>query len=117
MQDDFDRDVLASERTIQAAERTFSAWIRTGLASLGGGLAIGRTLANDNVENRVVSLVIGGLLVGLGAGIFIYALISYRRSFLKLAHKGLTKNSLGAMIVMTALLLIIAALVLWLTLN
>ena len=63
MQDDLGRDELASERTLLAAERTFSAWIRTGLAALGGGLAVARALVFNSYVHKVVSHVIGGLLV------------------------------------------------------
>ncbi len=80
MHDDLGRDELASERTLLAAERTFSAWIRTGLAALGGGLAVVRALVYSSSIHKVVSYVIGGLLVIWGASIFVYALISYHRT-------------------------------------
>ena len=117
MQDNFGRDELASERTLLAAERTFSAWIRTGLAALGGGLAVVRALVFNSYVHKVVSHVIGGLLVIWGASIFVYAIISYRRTCARLSHEGLSKNSLGAMILITLVLLIIAALVFWITLQ
>jgi putative membrane protein len=117
MQDNIGRDELASERTLLAAERTFSAWIRTGLAALGGGLAVVRALVFNSDVHRFVSHVIGGLLVIWGASIFIYAIIGYRRTCARLSQDGLSKNSLGAMILITAVLLIIAALVFWITLQ
>jgi putative membrane protein len=117
MNDSFGRDELALERTLLAAERTFSAWIRTGLAALGGGLAVVRALVFHSYVHRVVSYVIGGLLVMWGANIFVYAIISYHRICVKLSQEGLSKNSLGVMILMTAVLLIIAGLVLWIILQ
>lgn len=117
MQDDLGRDELASERTLLAAERTFSAWIRTGLAALGGGLAVVRALVFSRYVDKIVPHVIGGLLVILGASIFVYEIISYHRICKRLSQKGLSKNSLGAMILITAVLLIIAVLVFWITLQ
>ena len=115
MQIDLDRDKLASERTLLAAERTFSAWVRTGLAAMGGGLAVVRALVFNSHVHKVVAHVIGGLLVMLGAGIFVYAIFSYRRACVRLSQKGVSKNSLGTMMLMTAFLLIITSLVFWIT--
>ncbi len=117
MNDNFGRDELASERTLLAAERTFSAWIRTGLAAIGGGLAIARGLIFNSYLHKVMSYTIGGLLVVLGAGIFVFALISYRRTCVRLSEDGHLKSSFGAMILITAVLLVIAALVLWIILQ
>ncbi|MHB0987649.1 MAG: YidH family protein [Bellilinea sp.] len=100
-----------------AAERTFSAWIRTGLTALGGGLAVARALAFKSYMHQEVARVIGGLLVIWGASIFVYAIISYHRTCARLSQVGLSRNSLGAMILMTAMLLIVAALVFWITLQ
>ena len=116
MQENRGREELASERTLLAAERTFSAWIRTGLAALGGGLAVARALVFNSHAHQVMARVIGGLLVIWGAGIFVYAIISYHRACVRLSQEGLSRNSLGAMILMTAMLLIVAALVFWITL-
>lgn len=117
MPGDSDREGLTSERTLLAAERTFSAWIRTGLAALGGGLAVARALVFKNYAHHEVARVIGVLLVILGAGIFIYAIISYHHTRARLSQEVFLKNSLGAMIMMTIALLIIASLVFWITLQ
>ncbi|MHB1038550.1 MAG: YidH family protein [Pirellulales bacterium] len=117
MQESRGRDELASERTLLAAERTFSAWIRTGLAALGGGLAVARALVFKSNEHQAVARVIGWLLVIWGASIFVYAIIGYRRTCARLSQEGVPNNSLGAMILMTAMLLIIATLVFWITLQ
>ena len=116
MQENFRQEELASERTLLAAERTFSAWIRTGLAALGGGLAVARAFVFNSYAHEVAARVIGGLLVGWGAGIFIYALVSYHRTCVRLLQENGSRNSLGMMILMTTILLIIGMLVFWITL-
>ncbi|MHB8778869.1 MAG: DUF202 domain-containing protein [Anaerolineales bacterium] len=117
MQTNQSRDILALERTLLAAQRTFSAWIRTGLAGVGGGLAVTRVLIFKSYEHQVVAYVIGGLLVIWGASIFVYAIIDYRRTCARLTQEGPSKNSLRALLLMTAVLLIVAALVFWITLQ
>ena len=61
--------------------------------------------------------VIAALLVIWGASIFIYAIIDYRRTCKRLRQQGPSKNSLRALLLMTAVLLIISSLVLWITLQ
>jgi len=117
MQENRGREELASERTLLAAERTFSAWIRTGLAAIGGGLAVARVLFFNSYAHQMVARVIGGLLVIWGASIFVYAIIKYHGTCARLSREGLSRNSLVAMILMTAMLLIIATLVFWITLQ
>ncbi|NDP48111.1 MAG: DUF202 domain-containing protein [Sulfuriferula multivorans] len=117
MQANQDRDALASERTLLAAERTFSAWIRTGLAGVGGGLAVARALVFQSYVHQVAAHIVSGLLVIWGASIFFYAIAGYRRTCAKLAQEGLPENSLGALMLMTAVLLIVAMLVFWITLQ
>ena len=109
-------DQLASERTLLAAERTFSAWIRTGLAAIGGGLAVARVLVFESPAHELLAHAIGGLLVVWGASVFIHAILSYHHTCKRLSQEGLSRTSLGAMKTMTATLLVIAALVLWITL-
>ena len=117
MQPNWGQEALASERTLLAAERTFSAWIRTGLAAIGGGLAVARALVFKSHAHQVLAHVIGGLLVILGTSIFVYAIVSYYRVSARLTQEGSSRTSLRAMILMTAVLLIIATLVLWITLQ
>lgn len=117
MQEHLGRDDLAAERTLLAADRTFSAWIRTGLAGVGGGLAVARVLIFKRYEHQVVAHIIGALLVLWGASLFIYAILDYRRTRAKLIQEGPAKNSLRAFLLMTGVLLIVAALVLWIMLQ
>ncbi len=77
MEENQERDQLASERTLLAAQRTFSAWIRTGLAGVGGGLAVARVLIFKSSEHQQAAYLIGNLLVIWGAGIFLYAFFDY----------------------------------------
>lgn len=107
---------LASERTLLAAERTYSAWIRTGLTAIGGGLAIARVLVLKSHAHELLAHAIGGLLVVWGASVFIHAIVSYHHTCKKLSQVGPFRNSLGPIKVMTATLLVIAALVFWITL-
>ena len=76
-----------------------------------------RALVFNSQAHQVLAHVIGGLLVIWGAGVFIYAIIRYHRTCARLSQEGLSRNSLGVMILMTAILLIIAALVFWITLQ
>ena len=108
---------LASERTLLAAERTFSAWIRTGLTAIGGGLAVARVLVFKSHAHELLAHAIGGLLVVWGASVFIHAILSYHHTCKRLSQEGVSRNSLGAIKMMTATRLVIAALVLWITLR
>ena len=116
MQETINRNELAAERTLLAAERTFSAWIRTGLAGVGGGLAVARALVFQSYAHQLAAHAVSGLLVIWGASLFVYAIVGYRRTCKKLTQEGLSENSLRALMLMTAVLLIVATLVFWVTL-
>lgn len=79
-----ERTMLASERTLLAAERTFSAWIRTGLAGMGGGFAIFRLISFQNYLHKLMANFIGIFLISWGIGVFLFALIRYKKSVQKL---------------------------------
>lgn len=117
MKENLGRDELSVERTLLSTQRTFSAWIRTGLAALGVGLAVARALIFNNYTHQVIANVIGELLVILAAIIFAYAIISCHRACTRLSQEGFLKNLLGAMILMTVILLIIPTLVFWITIK
>lgn len=116
MQPNRDRDSLALERTLMAAERTFSAWIRTGLAAVGGGLAIARAMPFQDITHPVTTRVVGGLLVIWGACIFVFAIFAYRRACDRLSHEGMSKTSLTALTLITAMLLVVSAVIFWIIL-
>lgn len=113
MEKNQDRDQLASERTLLAAQRTFSAWIRTGLAGVGGGLAVARALIFKSSDHQAVAHFIGNLLVIWGAGIFLYSFFDYRSTCKRLTREFPSKNSIVFYILITAVLLIVSWLVLW----
>lgn len=117
MEENLSNEELASERTLLAAERTFSAWIRTGLAALGGGFAIARALIFKSYVEQEMARVIGALLVIWGSGVFVFAIIRYHRACTRLPQESLARSSLGVIILMTAILMIVAALVFWITLQ
>lgn len=77
---DRQRTLLATERTRLAAERTLLSWIRTGLTGIGVGLAVARLLVFEQPWHQKIAHTVGQLLIVWGILIFIYALISYRRS-------------------------------------
>ena len=80
-------------------------------------MAVARALVFKSYVHQEVARVIGWLLVIWGAIIFVYAIISYHRTCVRLSREGLSGNSLGAMILMTAMALIIATLVFLITLQ
>ncbi|MDP1879707.1 MAG: DUF202 domain-containing protein [Parachlamydiaceae bacterium] len=79
-----ERNRLSYERTRLSLERTFLSWIRTGLTGVALGIAFARFIVFKNMTNKVIGHNIGLFLVLWGLGIFIFALISYRKSYRKL---------------------------------
>lgn len=73
------RTSLAHGRSLYAAERTFAAWIRTGFSISGAGVTLATAL--QNTASRMISLVMGTILVLAGIIMFGYALYEYRNSF------------------------------------
>jgi putative membrane protein len=73
-----DKHKLELDRNRLAAERTFLSWIRTGLAAVGGGLAITRLLVFNNVTHKIISYVVGELLIFWGMSLFIFALYGFQ---------------------------------------
>lgn len=117
MQEHLEKNKLALERTLLAAERTFSAWMRTGLAMLGGGLALSSAIPIKTYSHYVAAHIIAGLLTILGAGIFIHAIIGYRRTYTRLSEENLPNTLMITVTLMTTVLLVIAVLVFWFTLQ
>lgn len=102
-------ETLALDRTLLSSERTFSAWIPTGLAGVGGGLAVSRALVFQSPVQQVIATVVAGLLVIWGGSLFVYAMIHYRRNCVRLARARGAEQSTNALMVMTAVLLLVAA--------
>ncbi len=108
-------DALAKERTLLAAERTFSAWIRTGLAGMAGGLAIVRLITFQSFPHRVAAHVIGALLIIWGGTVFLFALLSYRRTRATLVEHDVDHRPLPVLMLLTSILIVVAVIVLWMT--
>jgi len=107
---------LAEERTLLAAERTFSAWLRTALAAMAGGLAILRLISFKTELHKTIAHIIGETLILWGCLVIILSSIDYKeiRNKLMLA-KNYKSSQLGFLIIVMPLLLI-SALLVWVTL-
>jgi putative membrane protein len=107
---------LAQERTLLAAERTFSAWLRTALAGMAGGLAIMRLIAFRTELHQLIAQIMGELLIIWGFAIVILASLDYKKVQAKLANAKNYKSSPFGFYVMVVPLLVICALLVWVTL-
>ena len=109
-------NMLAEERTLLAAERTFSAWLRTALAAMAGGLAILRLISFKSEFHRIIAHIIGETLIVWGCILIVLSAIDYKntRSKLNIA-KNYKSSQLGFLIIVVPLLLI-SALLIWVTL-
>lgn len=107
---------LAEERTLLAAERTFSAWLRTALAAMAGGLAIMRLVSFKSELHKLIAHIIGELLILWGCLLIILSTIDYKtiRHTLNIA-KNYKSSQIGFLIIVIPLL-IISALMVWVTL-
>lgn len=108
--------VLAEERTLLAAERTFSAWLRTALAAMAGGIAIVRLIVFKTESHRVIAHLTGQILIFWGCMIIILASIDYKNMRNKLLHAEHYKSSQLRYFFIVLPLLLIAALLVWVTL-
>jgi putative membrane protein len=113
---DFNTTSLAEERTLLALERTFSAWLRTALAAMGGGLAILRLLSFKSETHKIIAHIIGEILILWGCLLIILSSADYKKMCATLPHaKNYKKSSFGFLILVLPLL-VIAALLIWVTL-
>lgn len=109
-------NILAEERTLLAAERTFSAWIRTVLAAMAGGLAIVRLIGFKSKFHRILAHVLGETLILWGCVIILLSSIDYKKIRNKLSMaKNYKSSQLGYLIIVIPLLLM-SALLIWVTL-
>lgn len=102
--------LLQEQNTLLAAERTYSAWVRTGLACVGGGLAVGKGFAASQPLARLLALGAGLLLIVTGVLIFAWATRDYLQVCARLRHAQFKTPLRGFMLLITALLLVAAAL-------
>jgi putative membrane protein len=112
-----ERTALALERTLLATERTFLSWIRTGLTSVGIGLAIARLLIFQTTEATHTARLVGHLLILWGVGIFVCALINYRRNYQKLSLSMPSLRSLTGLTLMTLILIILCSILFWIVMS
>ena len=109
-------NLLAEERTLLAAERTFSAWIRTALAAMAGGIAILRLIGFKSEFHRILAHVIGEMLMVWGSVLIVFSSIDYKKTRDRLLiAKNVKSSPLGFMILVVPLL-IMSALLIWVTL-
>jgi len=106
---------LAEKRTLLAAERTFSAWIRTALTAMAGGLAILRLIHFKTELHKTIATVIGETLILWGFMLIVLSAIDYRKHVQLSPVKNYKDSPLG-FVFMIAPLLLVAALLVWVTL-
>lgn len=100
--------LFAEEQIRMASERTFLAWVRTGLTSVGIGIAIAKFILFRSAINQTTGKWVGLLLILWGLGIFIFALLSYQKSYRKLKLFKLEKHPLVPLTIITGVLVFIS---------
>ena len=108
--------MLAEERTLLAAERTYSAWIRTALAAMAGGLAILRLITFKSDYHRIIAHIIGETLILWGCVVIVLSSIDYKNTRHKLTLAKSYKSSQLGFLILVVPLLLISALLIWVTL-
>jgi len=108
--------LLSEERTLLAAERTFSAWLRTALAAMAGGLAILRFVIFKTEAHRIAAHIAGQILILWGCLIIVLASIDYKNMQRALQIKKNYKSSTIGYFFIVLPLLLISALLVWITL-
>lgn len=116
MKDELNTNILAEERTLLASERTFSAWIRTALAAMGGGLAILRLITFKSETHKIIAHVMGETLILWGCLLIILSAIDYKKMQDRFTIAKSYKSSQIGYISIVLPLLIISALLIWVTL-
>jgi putative membrane protein len=109
-------NLLAEERTLLAAERTFSAWLRTALAAMAGGLAIVRLIVFKSELHRIIAHILGETLIVWGCVVILLASIDYRNTHKRLIMAKNYKSSLAGFLITVLPLLLVSALLIWVTL-
>lgn len=107
---------LAQERTVLAAERTYSAWLRTAIAAMAGGVAILRLISFKTDLHRIIAHAIGEILILWGFVVVLLASIDYKKLQRKLHGAQNYKTSTMGFLVIALPLLLIGALLIWVTL-
>jgi putative membrane protein len=107
-----ERTEWAQHRTLLANERNFSAWIRTSLAAIGVGLAVATFIDAEGVQPLTVLL--GVILVLIGAGVGIMALWRYKKisgvleeEGIQVTPKWVVFSLIGGLLVSATIMLVI----------
>lgn len=98
----------AEEQLRMSAERTYLSWVRTGLTSVGIGIAIAKFILFRSALNQTTGRWIGQLLILWGMGVFMFALLSYKKSYQKLKIVRNDKYPFAPLAIITAFLLFIS---------
>ncbi len=112
---EFNSMQLAEERTLLALERTFSAWLRTALTAMAGGLAILRLISFRSETHKIIAHIIGETLILWGCLLLVLSSIDYNKMRKKLSMAKNYKGSQWGFILLVLPLLIISALLIWVT--
>lgn len=113
---DQEENVLAEERTLLAAERTFSAWLRTALTAMAGGIAILRLISFKTEFHKLIAHIMGETLILWGCIVIILSIIDYKKIRNKLINAKSYKSSSFGFLIIVIPLLLISALLIWVTL-
>lgn len=109
-------NLFTYEQVLFSAERTFSAWLRTALTAMAGGLAILRLISFKSELHRIIAHIIGETLIVWGCVLIIIASIDYKKLQSRLPIAKNYKSSLLGYLLFVVPLLIISALLIWVTL-
>ena len=107
-----ERTEWAQHRTLLANERNFSAWIRTSLAAIGVGLAVATFVDTEGAQP--LTILLGVILVLIGAGVSVMALWRYKKISSVLEEEGIQVTPkwivfslIGALLVSAIIMLVI----------
>lgn len=113
--EEINNTLLAEERTLLAAERTFSAWLRTAIAAMAGGLAILRLISFKSESHRILAHIIGETLIFWGLILVVLSSIDYKKTYNKLTKAKNYKSSSVGFFVIVIPLLVMSALLIFVT--
>jgi putative membrane protein len=104
------RTQLAIRRSFLAAERTLMAWVRTALSMISFGFTLVKVLEALEAERGLRTgwfghqwspTTLGLMLIGIGTGAMVAAVIQHRRTVVELRQQGLASGWSLALIVST----------------
>ncbi len=110
-----DRSEWALQRTLFARERTFSAWMRTALATVAAGLAFARLISHPGMP--LLTLILGGVFVGVGVGIFAIALWRYWDGYREMKEQGFRMFPFWGIAILISILILSSLIALFLVVS